>query len=949
MSSLNSSEYIIEQVYYEQNISNDKTMEEMFSTIKLSETIPFASFKNYSKILKDFKPETTEWLNNSSRIKFYVRLKSEEGYIYNEAFITISNKVNNLNKTPKSIQELYLNFEFRSKKEHITDIENILKYFLNLQDDFVFKRLRPVGVFNLLNQNMNIPILLDMIMNEDDLSLFCVDESKQTTKTQTVIIFDNKNQTKIGKITFYLTEQIDENTGAVFVRVKLSTIQKQSVTLDDINTFQKHITSMFEYYNNNLDSYVKIYEKVNIKIKITSSIKKKIKDATSKFKSSCAVSPKPFENEEDALAYVGGDKQRIFKFPKDDDLERLSVYDQLWYACNTPNKPLDKWPGLTKKMTPCCYKKNQLEKGAPTVYYKYLNPGTELTETIQQGAKQPGKILKPGQYGILPDYLNEMFGKFVTKKNQMFRRFAVSEEDDKFSFLKCIFNAIFELGNNNILVEPDIQNLTKIWYTCKQEMYDKNEYEITENIKNTDYYFDPRLYVSMLENYFDCRIYIFDNDGLITPRFKNGYYRKERKDRPVIFIYENESKLRVKICEQIVFLSDGINMGSKISDDLIKFVENVFYTSTSSSTLVTKIPKFTDLDLPISWTIQKQGLDSYGKTRYLLISNENDLLLIFTSPLQPYSVPIMKDTELNYVNKLDIIKKFLKDLKYNISNLQVVPGNIKEYILMHNNIEIRISSDENISNSVNELENNCIIHNTESEYNKYLHYKKISHYIQQYMFWLFAKEEQTIENFFTNKTILIPDYDFKTIPSINFTMDDSNGILKNGKLIITSKEMIDKLTFILKLNLTRNTKLVEWYNKETKINNYYVSTDGFKKMYNENITYGESGLQLYVNNFGKSVVASNFILHERTNEYFFINKLIRNLVFLAINTDSLENAKLTCNLWVSQHSLNVKNIGVYTYINENNISLINNVSSDINIVVSKNKDDIDIFTCLLKL
>lgn len=403
------SEYIIEQVSYNQLINQNKTMEEMFSDFKLSETIPFASFKKYSKILKNFTPESSEWLNDSFRIKFYVQLNTEEGIIYNDAYITLSDKINNQNKNPKSMQELYLQFQFRSKKEDIKNIENSLKYSFNLPDDFVFQRLQPVGVFNLIDQNMNVPILLDMIMNEDKLSLFSVDESKQTTKTQTVIIFDNKNKTDLGKITFYLTEQIDELTGKVIVRVKVSTIQQQNVTLDKIKIFQKELSSMFKFYNDNLESYIKIYEKVGIKIKITTPKKKKIKDATSKFKSSCAVSPKAFENKEDALEYAGGEEERIFKFPKDDDAQRLAIYDQLWYACNTPNKPLDKWPGLTKKMTPCCYKKNQLKKESATMYYKYMNPGTESVETVQQGAKQPGKILISGQYGILPDYLNNIF------------------------------------------------------------------------------------------------------------------------------------------------------------------------------------------------------------------------------------------------------------------------------------------------------------------------------------------------------------------------------------------------------------------------------------------------------------------------------------------------------------------------------------------------------------
>ena len=78
---------------------------------------------------------------------------------------------------------------------------------------------------------------------------------------------------------------------------------------------------------------------------------------------------------------------------------------------------------------------------------------------------------------------------------------------------------IYLYGERDKLSSPDLIA------SGKQEMYDYTNQEISDTINDTDVYLDPSLYVSILENTYDCNIYVFTrrqwqtNATLTLPRF----------------------------------------------------------------------------------------------------------------------------------------------------------------------------------------------------------------------------------------------------------------------------------------------------------------------------------------------------------------------------------------------------------------------------------------------
>ena len=120
---------------------------------------------------------------------------------------------------------------------------------------------------------------------------------------------------------------------------------------------------------------------------------------------------------------------------------------------------------------------------------------------------------------------------------------------------------------------------------CKQEMYDYTTDEIINKINNNDEYFDPKLFIRILEIKYNCNIFIFtrNNKGqLILPRHIKGYYKIKNKNKSV-FIYEHmgsdTDRAEYPQCEIIVrkgidetVTTDNFDYNSDIS----KNIYNVF-------------------------------------------------------------------------------------------------------------------------------------------------------------------------------------------------------------------------------------------------------------------------------------------------------------------------------------------------------------------------------------
>jgi len=195
-----------------------------------------------------------------------------------------------------------------------------------------------------------------------------------------------------------------------------------------------------------------------------------------------------------------------------------------------------------------------------------------------------------------------------------------------------------------------------------------------------------------------------------------------------------------------------------------------------------------------------------------------------------------------------------------------------------------------------------------TEYNKY---KKLSRYITQYFFWLYSKHinensnneesDETIKSKFKNTYInIIPNFEYGYV-SNNFSFNE--GVMQDNKLILKSNEVFERLYYLLKIQLLRDSIVIETYSSRISIENYYFEISDFDTYDYQIILRGENALINFI--FSNEQSKVQYILHDEIQKnildpYFFKNSIIDNTVYLAQNTKNIETAMLIYKTWKTQ-------------------------------------------------
>ncbi len=159
---------------------------------------------------------------------------------------------------------------------------------------------------------------------------------------------------------------------------------------------------------------------------------------------------------------------------------------------------------------------------------------------------------------------------------------------------------------------------------------------ITNYLKDKQKYLDPKLFIRLLETYFNCYIYIFSQNSdnplgiLSAPYFLKEYLmHKQNPALPIVLIYEHfgnaADNAKYPQCELIQFVDSEyvlddklpsiyINSTFKYQDLLIKHLKECFHELYQSPFTPVKNPA-----IPFTTEITGQGLDYYGKTRFFTI------------------------------------------------------------------------------------------------------------------------------------------------------------------------------------------------------------------------------------------------------------------------------------------------------------------------------------------
>ena len=358
--------------------------------------------------------------------------------------------------------------------------------------------------------------------------------------------------------------------------------------------------------------------------------------------------------------------------------------------------PGNEYPNVTilhkKNGTPCCGKKEYIPKENTSPEEKEVK--VEKTEIKYRLIIH--KILESTHVnGSIHNSLKK-FLKLSYENNDFVRTYIPFSNN---SLIHCVLTAIGDekyLSYDKYDRDEYAQKIRfKIADTIhvnvyKQELYDLDDDDIDDQIKNENVFLDPYLFYRGLEEYFNVNIFVFNfnhplhpikyiNDEKIDmpvleiPRAKLTHIRIKREDRKTILILKHlgspDSKIEHPHCELIISRGNILNdndsknygknaevntlgntiFGKKMTVKLYNYLNNNLHAFSYEEDILRDSP-FNIInwhDLFSSYgTIISQQINTFGKTVSLRLKKNNnfiDIDVLSTQPLNIKSSTVEKD------------------------------------------------------------------------------------------------------------------------------------------------------------------------------------------------------------------------------------------------------------------------------------------------------------------
>lgn len=961
---------------------------ELFNKIILNKRFPYAYCDNYYKILKDFDINE-DWITNENNLSLYMCIKKDIENASNTDYIKIEITVEN-NIVVAEVNIVFLDENLNSE-EFSEELLNLFQ-LKEVKYDIINNNIK--GSFSIYDSNINYHVISDLAMNDTLISRFLyIDESNKATKSRLFIYFKMPEEELITVEIKNCIKNRIENEEEFFIDLNVN-----GKDLENLKRFKKIFVKFCAYYEDKKETIIDLYrdylddetfgsiiiEEKQAKHKMFRDIDKDI--FIKGYTKMCEKHKRPeiLSDEEIKNLKEIQKKHTVIKFPRnklednDDNIKYASDgKNQKYYSCykntNFPHIGVRKsklensneYPYL-----PCCYKTNRTENNKD--YYD-TSKKTVVLQKKQQSNITTNKILSKDTTGFLSKNIKNFFSLIDNNSNHQYLRYGVIRS--RKSFIYCLMK-ITEQDKNikKKTIDAIISEISseKNINISKQCNYDKNTDVIRNDILNKKSYFNPHLYVQLLEYFFKRNIILFNNNSMFLPNYTQTYYKPINKGN-YVFIYEHmgseSDNSSYPQCELIIrdnIDKKQIQIEFTPEDNVSKNI-NILYKKMYQAYTLNNIVN--DTEIPKENIIDSQIIDAYGKTRCVNIEYKNSIVSLFTSPVAPFAV---KEIEQNNINKLSVkeIDNFVKFTNICLSG-QVINNNyIKELVGKWGTIDITIPIQNNskpidglkvYNNSFNDFQSK------ESKMKLFNYNEKMARYLIEHMFWLFSKylENEKIQkitdkdldyfqkNFFT----IIENYKYGEKHKKEFSKN--NIFFNNDKLITTSIEMIKKLMYVLKLQTIRNLSDLINYKDRKFIKEYYNDISDFDEYTGQIILYKKDSVLIWIQQTNNIYTLYDTIDNKLKVPYFFRNKKINdNKVLLAQNSDSLLKALNISQVWNKNHyniGLYTENTQIipfnfYTYENKNTIVLheIEGGNSDI-VIVGYKVDDQKKYTTLLEL
>lgn len=867
----------LEKIKYSIQISanNDTTLYTVFDNIQLNEAFPFATYQHYYKIVKKFVPNMA-WITDPNHIV----VKMKDGDEFSD--IIILEDSGNI----FVLVELTVNSE---TKDII--IDSILKV-LNMpkiKDEIVNIK----GVFYFPHQRMNKYVFSHLVMNNINFSSIVIDEGRKAMRDKSGIYayyFGTDNELINLIITPKIVDRFDPSMKAMdklifpegddYVRIRISTKNSKIIP-----TIQNSLGRMINLYNLEEKGIITYYQTYIPTFNDEKKEGKKLgKKSEGKDSRRCSHQPIVVNTVEEAKNYAD---YMIFPLPED-NTSRI-------YVCDTSKKPKEKHIGVqyrkdTETFEPCCFFADQKTKDGSgyNKYMKYLDTG-ELPDKAYQ--KQQ-RLIKTKKFLTFDD----MSPNLVHKKVEDF--FRLVDRDDiirmgtyrsKMSFLNCLIREFNTKDHRSIestrTIKQTIASKPGMLSMVKQFMPQKTIDEIKDDFLHDATYIDPRIYTRLFEEYFNCNIYTFNENGMITPSYSRCLIDYKISRPKTMFIIEHfgaeSDNAQYPQCEILAYEHLGsVYYAFDNNSKAVSVASRVFQDLTNSYFMGVSQDLF---ELPSPYP-KKQVFDEHGKVSAFYF--ENNIFAYTRKPFPP--LPIVSTTDTYYHKQtLDMIKKVFRNFEDTGHGYVIT----ESYIIPYRKLDTEL----------------IYIEKEDSLLTLYNNLSKLSKYILEYTFYAFSRflgdKEFSIDllsKFAHDKIKVKGDTKYGYISKVFNNLD---GIYDGDTLFIPNREIVKRCMYVLRdFSIRFPEKLKEYKNKKNIPSTYDNITD-FKKYPNQVMLYADSTYLKYVTELisNDNLFTDLWYANMQPVLYKF-----NGMVYIMQNTDTHENAIRICSNW-TRHLVNSPN------------------------------------------
>ena len=1007
------------------------SMDTIFSYLVCSEYVPFFSFKNIYKMYytgchndreedrdekdENEKDEKDDWEVSIPDIIYghiykgeILKDKSKENYsnVYlqfnRDEYLTIGIEISYENIPPNKFttyQEQYIN-RMKDVCQHIPNIK---------EDDFIHKEERNVyGIAIFPKQSFQTFLLSDMIMNEFIFSHFMsVKEFDQPSKVKASaglyaqFFVDSSKATCDMKSKISIREdpelrnipRVDFPEGSKFVRLRIVNADTMKTVEKFLDIFSKLLTLYSD--KKKQDVIIDYYKKLGCEIIIPMQKEKTDEQSELKLKDYepdmfypnysrvCQHPPRVVDDKESKEI----DDSSKMIFPRTAKEGRQHIYscdhhDTFKYIGVHRNKNKDnrdRYPYL-----PCCYKKNQYEKGSNL--NKYLQGITDKKEYVQQNILITDKFTNNKFLGELPENLDSLLtfleeGNEVKKQYDYFRR---GVRETRHSFLDCILVATGKSEQNlrdECLALADYPNLS----AASQENWGKSVEEIRNElieISKGEVYMNPRKWVRLCEVVFECKIIIFSRDynsdkaNIVLPSHCLNYLTHKNIYNTYVIIYEhhgsndiikNESRCELVIAKmknppQTEFLF------FKSTRSRIEEFQREAFKQSYYHTFKREVSNIQSFQFDGKWMamISGQYIDPYGKVRAIKLRNK---YLLYTTPLPPFNVSSLSSlSSLSPSSSFDPLEfDFVED------SVSLNEGKVEEIHYRYKNRNdciFTLKVDRDVKDvkdvkEVKEVKEKRISYPDPSKNHleTYFQKKRAAHVMIEYFIYFFSyychlhdivldnKNRLEILSEFMKRVVSKNqniDYKLPSMPSISMAILQENGFIENKKeyMFVTDfPETRKRLLYSLRVRLLNHFQSVQNYYLQHEMEHFYDDKEQYlkKSLSGNTIIVENPSIVKDINNH-----ISTRLRPDQSNQ-FLQNTSISEQPVLLISQPTRKDAKNLSYEWLETGRIVTKKNeeeddkdkkdNLYLYQSANDVNVVGKLSANAETLVYRDQDE----------